>query len=333
MRALSRVVPFAMACLLLMAGGCESPPPTRILQLAELNTEEIVALDPERTAIILPIGILEQHGPFLPSYSDGYAAERLTGEISTAIAKRPGWTAVVFPMIPLGNGGANQIGQKWIYPGSYTVRAETLRAIVMDLATEFGEQGFRWIILVTLHGAPNHHRAIDQAADFFHEEYGGDMVNLFGLWPVFEARAVHELPAAHAAEDGFAVHAGLRETSDVLFHRPDLVAPGYRNAKSLTGGDMADLVRLAREDDWPGYFGAPRLASTSFGAVAWQSFAEKARATVLAILDGDDYRSLLRYADVADQDPATLAVNLEDAAQDDRVAAQHGRWLESKGLR
>jgi creatinine amidohydrolase/Fe(II)-dependent formamide hydrolase-like protein len=39
-------------------------------RVAELNTEQIRALDRARTAVILPGGILEEHGPYLPSYTD-----------------------------------------------------------------------------------------------------------------------------------------------------------------------------------------------------------------------------------------------------------------------
>ena len=61
----------------------------------------------------------------------------------------------------------------------------TLRATYMDLANELGDQGFRWIFLVHNHGAPNNHKALNQASDYFHDVYGGTMVHLFGPKPVF----------------------------------------------------------------------------------------------------------------------------------------------------
>jgi len=59
----------------------------------------------------------------------------------------------------------------------------------MDLATELGEQGLRWVFIIHGHGhgAPNHNRALDQAGDYFRETYGGHMVNLIGLLPVISA--------------------------------------------------------------------------------------------------------------------------------------------------
>jgi creatinine amidohydrolase/Fe(II)-dependent formamide hydrolase-like protein len=322
---------FHLSVWTLGVAGVSFSASSQVLQLGELNTEQIGALDHQRTVVIIPIAILEEHGPYLPSYTDGYKAERLTRELADAIAARSGWTALLFPPIPLGNGGANQIGQKWIFPGSYTVRAETIRAVLMDLAAEFGEQGFRWVFLVTLHGAPNHHKALDQASDYFRDQYGGHMVNLCGLMPV-RKRGEVEVPKAQAAEDGLGIHSGIQETSDLLFLRPDLVAPAYRNARSITGRDMAHLVRLAQQDDWPGYFGAPRFASASHGARSWRHLSDKACSAALEILDGADYRAIPRWGEVADQDPATLAVDRADSEQDERVAEQQRRWLQRKGL-
>jgi creatinine amidohydrolase/Fe(II)-dependent formamide hydrolase-like protein len=50
----------------------------------------------------MPGGILEEHGPYLPSYADGYVNERVATALGDAIAKRPGWKVLLFPPIPLG---------------------------------------------------------------------------------------------------------------------------------------------------------------------------------------------------------------------------------------
>ena len=64
------------------------------------------------------------------------------------------------------------------------MRPSTLKAIYMDLATELGEQGFKWIMVVHVHGSPMHIAALDDAGDWFRDTYGGRMVNLWGLLPV-----------------------------------------------------------------------------------------------------------------------------------------------------
>jgi creatinine amidohydrolase len=217
-----------------------APSAAGTLSLAELDTETIRALDRQRTAIIIPGGVLEEHGPYLPSFTDGYVNESLSAKLASAIGQRPGWTAVVFPTIPLGSGGANEIGGRYVFPGTYTVRPATVRAVFMDLATELGEQGFRWIFVVHSHGSPAHHRAIDEAGDFFHDTWGGRMVHLAGLEPKpvpGEEQPALPISAEALAEDGFTVHAGLEETSRILALRPDLVSPRFAQARTVRGHD------------------------------------------------------------------------------------------------
>ncbi len=63
--------------------------------------------------------------------------------------------------------------------GSYPVRASTPRSVFMDLASELGEQGFRWILVAHVHGAGLHNRVLDQASDYFHDTYGGCMAHVW----------------------------------------------------------------------------------------------------------------------------------------------------------
>jgi len=72
-------------------------------------------------------------------------------------------------MIPLGVSGANEIGGRYSFPGTYAVRSTTMRAVFVDLASELGDQGFRWLFVVHLHGAPMHSRALDEAGNYFRE--------------------------------------------------------------------------------------------------------------------------------------------------------------------
>ena len=213
----------------------------QVFQLAELNTSQIRTLDRAKTVVLIPGGILEEHGPYLPSFTDGYVDAAVTQEVARAIVARPGWIVVVFPAVPLGVGGANGIGAKWSFPGSYTVRTETLRAVYMDLASELGEQGFGWIFLINDHGDPLHARALNQASNYFHDVYGGTMVHLRDLMPIATCCGTEEkmFTPAELAEEGFTVHAGADEHSQIVFLHPELVDPSYKNAPS----------RLVRESE------------------------------------------------------------------------------------
>jgi creatinine amidohydrolase/Fe(II)-dependent formamide hydrolase-like protein len=307
----------------------------QIQHVKDMNTEQIRALDRDKTVVLLPGGILEQHGPYLPAFADGYQNERLTQELANAIVERPGWQVLVFPLIPLGVGGANEIGSKFVFSGTYAVRFATLRAVFMDLATELGEQGFRWVFVIHLHGAPNHNRALDQAGDYFHDTYGGHMVNLTGLLPAREARAeaAQQLMSEEARqEEGFAAHASMNETSRLLFLRPDLVQPAYKQAPPLTGRSMLDLILIAQTEHWPGYFGSPRLASAAAGATLWKRFSARFVEVALQILDGLDDRQMKRLGDVTRTIAANATIDNAALEHDRSSASKQEEWLRSKGL-
>jgi len=288
-----------LASLLLMASCLSLAGQAQVYRLTDLNTEQIRALNPAKTVVVIPGGILEEHGPYLPSYSDGFFAQAYSRELANAIVYRPGWTVLMFPEVPLGVGGANSIGGKDIYPGSYNVRMSTLRAVYMDLASTFGEQGFRWLFLVFMHDGPDNHLALEQASDYFHDVYGGNLVHLWDLKPIHDCcdTVRRRLTPEQLKENGFTVHGGVGEHSEILFLRPDLVPPAIHNAPSVTARDFDDLVQVAHQDSWPGYWGAPSYASAALGAASFRDISDKMKQLALQILDGLDWRKIPRFSD------------------------------------
>jgi creatinine amidohydrolase/Fe(II)-dependent formamide hydrolase-like protein len=292
-----------------------------------MNAEEIRALHRSRTVVLMPGGVLEQHGPHLPSFTDGYMNEWWTRRIAEAIAARPGWQVVVFPMLPLGDGGANEIGGHYVWPGSYGLRLETLRAVYMDFASELGHQGFKWIFVVQNHGSPMHNKMLDEAAEYFGETFGGVMVNLTGLAPE-DAGPTPAHP--YGQENGaFDIHAGLSETSRLLFLRPDLVSGSLEDVPSIPIAKPQDLGATAARADWKGYFGAPRHASAAYGAAVMEWRLGVYVRSALQILDGRDPKTIPRYADTAMLREADVAAG--SRKRDAEVRRQQEEWLRRKG--
>jgi hypothetical protein len=52
--------------LVLVVIGFQVPANGQIYHVAEMNTKQIQLLDKQKTVVILPGGVLEQHGPFMP---------------------------------------------------------------------------------------------------------------------------------------------------------------------------------------------------------------------------------------------------------------------------
>jgi len=69
---------------------------TQVFHVEHMNTSQIAALDRQKTAVLLWGGILEEHGPYLPCFTDGYINEYLTRKLAEAIAARPGWAVLDF---------------------------------------------------------------------------------------------------------------------------------------------------------------------------------------------------------------------------------------------
>ena len=301
----------------------------QVLRAATMTTTDFAQLDRAKTAVILPGGILEEHGPYLPSYSDGFLNEHLADSLAAAIVARPGWKAVVFPPIPLGNSAANDIGGSFSFAGTYAVRFETLRAVFMDLGDELGAQGFRWIFVVHLHGGPNHSRALDDAGDYFRATYGGRMVHLAGLLRVIGALEGKKAPASKRA-DGLPMHAGMDETSLLTFLTPSLVRPGFRTAPDQADSSMEGLIRLAKAPQWPGYFGAPRLATPEHGARIWRALSDSTTRVALRILDGAEPNRMIRFATVMAGSRPDERLDAASRAAEQKRAVRQNAWLRAR---
>lgn len=314
----------------------------QIHRVAQMSTDQIRSLDRQKTVVLLTGGILEEHGPHLPSFTDGYSNEWLAQELAESIVERPGMSVLLFPTIPLGHEGANEIGGTHVFPGTYSVRRSTLRAIFMDLATELGEQGFKWIFVVHGHGGPFHNLMLDQACDYFRDTYGGRMVHLRGLVPTAEQLARLNLPPqpdpnlseSERKEVGeMDEHAGFDETSRLLFLRPDLVHHGYRELSPQTTNNPVEFFRVARASGWAGYLSSPRLANSTYGARAQKYRSARDNALALAILDGVlDERDIPRYSAIMTGDKQIMDALAASAKNEMERERKQREWMRRKGI-
>src|SRR5690606_15523331 len=135
-------------------------------------------------------------------------------------------------------------------------------------------------------------------------------------------------------EDGtFQVHAGMGETSRIIFLRPDLVPLSFLNAAPFTANSMDEAVAHGRADGWPGYIGSPRLASASFGARLMKHHSAEMNALALAILDGLDERTIPRLSVVAFSDKATAGVLAGSDKHWSRIEQKQAAWLKKNSAR
>lgn len=303
----------------------------RIYDARELNTEQYRKLDRAKTVVFLSTGVLEEHGPYMPAYTDGYITEAIIPEVAAAVARK-GWNALVFPIIPLGTDAMNEVPAIYPYPGSFVVRAYTFRAMFMDLASGIGEAGFRRVFVGNDHGSPTHNRMLAQVCAYFNDVYpDGRMTVLDPSIARVSNPEVEKLNKEAAAlvsdaagrEEGGGGHADILETSILLFLHPNLVDSGYLDAPANTW----DMIK---SDKWLGYLGSPRHSTAQYGALRLKSRAEQAISLVFGVLDG----TVPKPAPIAPTDINRIDQPHKDIlAHDEAIWKKQQEWLDKHGLK
>jgi len=173
---------------------------------------------------ILPIGILEKHGPHLPMGSDLIHVR----ELAARAAKQE--YAVVFPDFFYG-----QIFEAKHQPGTFALPSRVVWDLLDATVEEIARNGFKKIVIVNGHGGnPELLRFFIQSQLERRRDY---VVYFFDPYtdPEFE-RKVEALRKSDRATD---MHAGENETSLLLYLRPDLVQ--MERATQESGEDQKRL--------------------------------------------------------------------------------------------
>ena len=159
------------------------------------------------------------------------------------------------------------------------------------------------------------------------------MVHLMGLKAIndHENDPMALAPESARKADGFTVHAGLSESSRVLFTRPDLVKPGLFAAPALTAADFGALVSLAKTDAWQGYWGAPASSTVALGAALLENTASRIGAIADAVLDGTPWPVERFYTESA-MDPADRAISRDTEQREQELLRRQQAWIKTQGL-
>ncbi len=182
------------------------------------------ALEKTRT-VILPMGVIEQHGYHLPLNTDVYNCYE--------IAKRTSPVAgcVVAPPIIYSFSGGELLGTTDISP-------QTLSLVTMDIIKSLANQGFENIIVLLGHGGTENQTAALDAADmFYRRNVRYRDVRLATVTFTELTESVQECFAAHD------FHAAYLETSLMLYWHPELVRP-----KELWVTDEPELMDIFYQD-------------------------------------------------------------------------------------
>lgn len=196
--------------------------------------------------VIVPIGAVEQHGPHLPLGTDWLNIEYA----AVKAAKR--CAVVVAPTIKTGISDNHMD-----FPGTITLRPETLVALIEDYCNSLSLHGFRRFVLLNGHGGNN--AAINVAVIKLRRQLPG---HIFG----HVIAGLLKKRADDCLEDKLKYHADEGETSRMLVTAPELVRmdkAGEETPRSPSGLYAFGPSDLAVHNS---FFGLPRTkACTSSG--------------------------------------------------------------------
>jgi creatinine amidohydrolase len=157
---------------------------------------------------ILPIGILEKHGPHVPIGSDLIQVREWAGR---ATKKE---YAVVFPDYFYG-----QINEARHQPGTFALPEKIVWDLLEATCDEIARNGFKKIVIINGHGGnPELIRYFIQTRLEKQRNYA-----VYFFEPRSDSAYTRQLAALHISDPAGDQHAGERETSSILYLRPDLV--------------------------------------------------------------------------------------------------------------
>lgn len=173
----------------------------------------------ENPIVLLPIGATEQHGPHLPLATDVILPEAVAMRVAEALG------ALVMPAVSYGYKSQPKSGGGNHFPGTISLDAATLVALLRDIVNELARHGVRKIVLMD--GHMENQWFITEAIDLaLRDQRREGVVDLrvvkLGYWefitPETEAVLFPDGLLSWALE-----HAAVMETSVMMHVRPDLV--------------------------------------------------------------------------------------------------------------
>jgi len=118
----------------------------------QMSWKEIESAQKKTRTVVIPLSLLEEHGPHLPVSVDYLRAYE--------IAKRVKKNFFLLPPIIIGNTGK----YSFAFPGTISISEKTLKRLIVEMCESLHFTGFRKIFVFSGHNGRKHSKAAEQAA-------------------------------------------------------------------------------------------------------------------------------------------------------------------------
>lgn len=250
--------------------------------IAEMTWPEVEKAAQEGAVLLWALGVIEQHGPHLPTGTDVYVPQARLREVQRLLAAK-GMRALIVPPYYW---GVNHVSGS--FPASYSVRPEVMVEVMSDVFSSIAKEKFRHVFCISGHGDALHNQAIYDGVKAGAARAGIDvsfvvseaLAKRMGL--AADDRLLTLYPGPGGPPPKFMdVHAGSGETSAMMHSYTGLVRDDVRQTLKSTDFEMPDLLEWrkglddARRKTPLGYLGDPAAATAEAGA---RSLAQAAQA-------------------------------------------------------
>ncbi|WP_369194937.1 creatininase family protein [Streptomyces djakartensis] len=208
-----------------------------------------------RQVAVLPVGSFEQHGPYLPLATDTLVACAVAREIAGA------YPVHLLPPVTI---SCSHEHAAW--PGTVSISAVTLHAVVRDIAASLRRSGVDALVVVNGHGGNYVLGNVVQEASA-----RGERMALFPAPEDWEAARQRAGVVTSLLTD---MHAGEIEMSVLLHAHPEMLRPGYETS-DFVADDRRHLLTLGMSGYTDsGVIGRPSLGSAEKGKELLASLAD-----------------------------------------------------------
>jgi creatinine amidohydrolase len=204
---------------------------------------------------VLPVGSFEQHGDFLPLITDTLVA--------CAIAERVSAEYELFLLPPVTVSCSHEHSS---FPGTISIRVETLLAVIRDVAESLRMQGVERLAVVNGHGGNYALANLVQESNL--KEHRMTLFPGRMDWEMARTSAGLE---SDRADD---MHAGELEVSVLLHAYPDLVGETYQYGDWEPGSRPHLLITGMQGYTPSGVIGRPSLGTAEKGSAIIDSLTQ-----------------------------------------------------------
>ncbi len=247
--------------------------------MADITWPEIEKAVEKNAIVLLPVGVIEEHGPHIACGADIYLSYLHCKLIKQELTKS-GIAAIIAPPFYWGINTSTRN-----FPGSFDIRPETMKALLADIVSNLKHWGFKKAYYINCHGEGGHNRVILESAKESLQDLkiqvsflmDRRMMRRYGLSGKekyilsFDFSPPPGEPKVNVPD----FHAGTFETSDMMAFFPELV-----NAKitktlrppQVKAGDYKKWGKDARKITPLGYTGDPKAYDADWAKKATREY-------------------------------------------------------------